>query len=242
MAELTPQYVVPGEITTFTYAVRAVLEPQDGGFDGLQVSTPLAAEEIKQVRINGSPVDYSEDVRTDGFEVSFPANRISEHATLLEVDFDAKVLVYGTRFTGRVLDSEKEEDLPQIITPGDATPDIDTNDLLVKWDLNRSLLGSVAVSRQYLTPNGDGVNDTVEISYSLLQVIKAIGVSVEIFDLSGRQIWQQVTEQANGEHAISWNGMDNTGQVVPPGLYVYRLVADADRGSNVHMGTLAIVY
>ena len=242
IAELTPQQVVPGEITTFTYAVRAILDPQDEGIDGLQVSTPLAAEEIKEVRINGSPVDYSEDVREDGFEISFPANRITEHATLLEVDFNAKVMVYGTRFTGRVFDSRREGDLPQIITPGDATPDIDTNDLLVKWDLDRSLLGSVIVSGQHLTPNGDGVNDTLEISYSLLQVIQPIGVSAEIFDLSGRQIWQQSAEQANGEYSMSWKGIDDAGQVVPPGLYVYRLVADADKGSNMHMGTLAVVY
>ena len=181
-------------------------------------------------------------MREDGFEVFFPANRISEHATLLEVDFDAKVLVYGTRFTGRVLDSGKEGDLPQIITPGDATPDIATNDLLVKWDLDRSLIGSVEVSSQYLTPNGDGVNDRIEISYSLLQVISEIGVALEVFDLSGRPIWQQSAEQANGEYAISWNGVDDVGQVVPPGVYVYRLLVDADRGSNLHMGTLAVIY
>ena len=242
IAELTPQYVIPGSVTTFTYAVRAILDPQDEGFDGLYVSTPVAAEGIKQVRINGTPVHYSEDVREDGFEVFFPANRISEHATLLEVDFDAKVLVYGTRFTGRVLDSGKEGDLPQIITPGDATPDIATNDLLVKWDLDRSLIGSVEVSSQYLTPNGDGVNDRIEISYSLLQVISEIGVALEVFDLSGRPIWQQSAERANGEYAISWNGVDDVGQVVPPGVYVYRLLVDADRGSNLHMGTLAVIY
>ena len=126
--------------------------------------------------------------------------------------------------------------------PGDATPDIDTDDLLVKWDLDRSLLASVDISQHHLTPNGDGVNDAVDISYSLLQVIRSIQVSVEIFDLSGQRIWHRSAEQANGQYAISWQGLDDTGQVVPPGLYVYQLVADADQGSNVYVGTLAVVY
>ena len=241
IAELTPQQVVPGKKTAFTYAVRAILEPEDEGIDGLQVATPLPAA-IKEVRINGSPVEYSEDVRADGFAVSFPENRITEHATLLEVDFDAEVLVYGTRFTGRVFDTKREGDIPQIIVPGDATPDIDTDDLLVKWDLDRSLLASVEISQRHLTPNGDGVNDAVEISYRLLQVIQSIQVSVEIFDLSGQRIWHRSAEQANGQYTISWQGFDDAGQVVPPGLYVYQLVADADQGSNVYVGTLAVVY
>lgn len=241
IAELTPQQVAPGKKTAFTYAVRAILEPEDGGIDGLQVATPLPAA-VKEVRINGNPVEYSEDVGADGFAVSFPENRITEHATLLEVDFDTEVLVYGTRFTGRVFDTEREGDIPQIIVPGDATPDIDTDDLLVKWDLDRSLLASVDISQRHLTPNGDGVNDSVEISYSLLQVIRSIQVSVEIFDLSGQRIWHRSAEQANGQYAVSWQGLDDTGQVVPPGLYVYQLVADADQGSNVYVGTLAVVY
>ena len=241
IAELTPQQVVPGKKTAFTYAVRAILEPEDEGIDGLQVATPLPAA-IKGVRINGSPVEYSADVRADGFAVSFPENRITEHATLLEVDFDAEVLVYGTRFTGRVFDTKREGDIPQIIVPGDATPDIDTDDLLVKWDLDRSLLASVEIPQRHLTPNGDGVNDAVEISYRLLQVIQSIQVSVEIFDLSGQRIWHRSAEQANGQYTISWQGFDDAGQVVPPGLYVYQLVADADQGSNVYVGTLAVVY
>ena len=241
IAELTPQYVTPGKKTAFTYAVRTILEPEDGGIDGLQVATPLPAE-VKAVRINSNPVEYSEEVRADGFAVSFPQNRITEHATLLEVDFETEVLVYGTRFTGRVFDTEREGDIPQIIVPGDATPDIDTDDLLVKWDLDRSLLASVDISQHHLTPNGDGVNDAVEISYSLLQVIRSIQVSVEIFDLSGQRIWHQAAEQANGQYAVSWQGLDDAGQVVPPGLYVYQLVADADQGSNVYVGTLAVVY
>ena len=241
IAELAPQQVVPGEKTSFTYAVRAILDPQDAGIDGLEVSTPLPAE-IKEVRIDGDPIVFSEAVREDGFTVSFPESRISEHATLLEVAFDVEVLLYGTRFAGRVFDTRREGDIPQIVVPGDATPDIDTNDLLVKWDLDRSLLASVGTSQRHLTPNGDGVNDAVEISYSLLQVIQPIRVSIEIFDLSGNRIWLHLEDKVNGQYAVTWRGVDDSGRLVPPGLYVYRLVADADKESNVRMGTLAVVY
>ena len=93
-----------------------------------------------------------------------------------------------------------------------------------------------------MTPNGDGINDAVDISYSLLQVIKPIEVAVEIYDLSGRRIWQHVQEQSNGQYVVSWQGIGDSGQVVSPGLYVYRIVANASTGIQHRTGTLGIAY
>ena len=161
---------------------------------------------------------------------------------MLEVTFEGTALVYGTRFAGRVSDTQREEDLPQQVRAGNATRTIDTDDLLVKWSLDRSLLASVGISQGVVTPNGDGVNDAVGISYSLLQVINPIEVSVEIYDLSGGRVWQRMQEQANGQYAVSWAGVDGAGKVVAPGVYVFRVVAEAATGTHVWMGTVGVVY
>jgi len=241
LAELTPQTVVPGEPTLFTYAVRAALDEGDTGFDALEVSTPLAAT-IQNVKIDGTDIDFSREVRDDGFVVRFPDTPITEHGTLLEVDFETTVLVYGTRFTGKVFNTNRESDLPQLVRAGDATRDISTNDLLVTWSLDQSLLASVKKSRGVVTPNGDGINDTVDISYSLLQVIESIEVSVEIYDLLGRRIWQHIREQSNGQYVVSWQGDDDSGQVVSPGIYVYQVLAKASTGTQTQIGILGVAY
>ncbi|MDA0711706.1 MAG: gliding motility-associated C-terminal domain-containing protein, partial [bacterium] len=239
LAEFAPQVVVPGEPTLFTYAVRAALDEGDTGFDALDISTPLAAD-VKNVSIDNADIAFDLEVRDDGFIVRFPDTPITKHGTLLKVTFEATVLVYGTRFVGKVFNTNRESDLPQLVKAGDATRDISTNDLLVTWHLDQSLLASVDVSRPIMTPNGDGINDAVDISYSLLQVIKPIEVAVEIYDLSGRRIWQHVQEQSNGQYVVSWQGIGDSGQVVSPGLYVYRIVANASTGIQHRTGTLGI--
>jgi len=241
LAELTPQIVVPGEPTQFTYAVRAVLDDGDGGIDALEIATPLRPE-VKDVRLNGASISFDPEVRDDGFTVRFADDRISAHGTLLEVTFEAAALVYGTRFVGRVFDTRRADDLPQLVRAGNATRAIDTDDLLVKWSLDRSLLAAVELSQALVTPNGDGVNDAVHISYSLLQIIDPIEVLVEIYDLSGRRVWQRVQTQVNGQYAVSWEGVDEAGVVVAPGVYIFRVVAEAATGRHVRIGTVGVVY
>ena len=48
--------------------------------------------------------------------------------------------------------------------------------------------------------------------------------------------------QDAGRHEIRWDGRDNVGQLVPPGLYLVRVEADSDKGREVRMSPVAIVY
>ena len=51
-------------------------------------------------------------------------------------------------------------------------------------------------------------------------------VRLAVFDVSGRRVKTLVNEPLEaGSHAVPWNGMDDLGQQVAPGIYMYRLEA-----------------
>ena len=73
-------------------------------------------------------------------------------------------------------------------------------------------------------------------------------LTVNIYDLSGRRVRQLQEQNAVrglfGEEAsiLAWDGMDDQGTTVRPGIYVYRIALDADRGEEVRVGTLSLAY
>ena len=39
-----------------------------------------------------------------------------------------------------------------------------------------------------------------------------------------------------------WNGKDEDGELVPPGIYVYQVIAETDEGDVVEGGTVVVAY
>ncbi len=170
----------------------------------------------------------------------------------MQVRFDAAVLVFGTRFGGEVYDLESKE-LPQLVEDGNANDEVSTDKLRVfvsEGSLGR-YLGSVEVDPEVLTPNGDGINDEVRISYTLLQLTGEAPVDISIYDVLGRRVRGVYRgKERNGRYAQSggvyaykvWDGRDGDGHLVPPGIYVYKITVEADAGSSERAGALTVVY
>ena len=152
--------------------MRARLDAGQSGFDRQNCVLTARLEEISAVRIDRQEVDYSavfdpEDPHQ--FSVNFP--RVSRDQTL-EIDFDARVFVYGTVFSASVVDSETGE-VGQEVTPGDAVAALLSDDIVVDTATEGRLIDKVSVEPNPFTPNGDGINDQVHISYALLRLTKA---------------------------------------------------------------------
>lgn len=83
------------------------------------------------------------------------------------------------------------------------------------------------------TPNNDGFNDRVEFDYSGLGLRTP---ALQIFDIKGAPIW---SSQANSGAAekLSWDGRDDSGRDVAPGVYLYTL---RDQGNNVASGYVVV--
>ncbi len=80
-----------------------------------------------------------------------------------------------------------------------------------------------AISLKQNFPNP--FNPMTNIAFSLP---RTENVKVAIFDVKGRHV-QTVHEGSlgAGEHAVIWNGTDSSGNNVPSGTYVYRLITDS---------------
>ena len=122
----------------------------------------------------------------------------------------------------------------------------DRNSLSVVADISaqsKELVDNVELAPNPFTPNGDGINDELAISYDVLRLIRPSLVRLEVFDLTGRR--QRLIEElqlTSGGYTGIWDGRDEIGETVPPGVYVLRIRADTDNRESVVLKQVAVVY
>ena len=248
VGEIYPIETAVGEPTRFTYYIRPTIRAGDTSFDAVEISTPSGVLSVDSLRLDG--IDQGGFVSRrnadgKGFEVMLPRKlEPTDSGSLLEVVFQATVLrEVGTLFEGKVFDTTRPNEVRQRVLPGDAANEIDSDGISVTTSLSRSLVLSPEVSPNPFTPNGDGVNDVVTVRYKLLRVTSAVPVTLEIFDVSGRLIKEVFAgDNALGDYAHDWDGTDNANRLVPPGLYLYRLVVDVQSGKETNTGVLSVAY
>ena len=164
----------------------------------------------------------------------------------IEIVFRSKLFRGSEEFTSTVWNDQIGHDvefIPQPTEDGDATPDIATNIRLVVADEINRLIEAPHLIPNPFTPNGDGINDEVTFSFNLVRLLEPINVQVNIYDLSGRPIAQIHTGGSNASNVqVKWDGRESHGQLAPPGIYLYRLVADSDVTSTAYTGALSLVY
>ena len=248
-AEIWPEKVEPAKVETFLYSVRPVIETENTGFDRLRIFTLVEADLVRSVRIDGQEVDltvFVPQISADQLVVSFPKLEQRDTFSLIEVEFDVAVVRYGMEFNGWVFDHEHVEEeggIPQLVEAGDATAAYAGNSLSVQTVLGTSLIAAVMAAPNPFTPNGDGINDRLRLSYSLLGLSQSTPVIIQVFDLAGRQVSVLHQAQAiNGIYEIVWDGTSNDGRLLPPGSYLYRLSVDTDDVEAVHSGVISLVY
>ena len=243
VGEIWPVEATVGQPQPFTYVLRPTIGV-DGGFDRLEVATAARLGAVTGVRIGDEPVDYAvEATEPHRAVVRIPRLTAEDSGTLVEVGFDAVVLRYGSTFSVRVWDSAQPLEVPQSVQEGDASPAYEANRVWVATRAEHQDMLQLAVGPVVLTPNGDGHNDSVRLGYDLLELIAPAWVSVGVWDLSGRRVrrvhagWDGV-----GLYERVWDGRDEAGRLVPPGLYLYRVAVEADRQTIEAIKPLHVAY
>ena len=240
--------VVPaGETSSFFYDLRADVRFGDNGFDALNIETPTRPE-FKQLLMGASedalsPVEPDRVVAEDtGLTLFFPSDRVTR-ATSLRVEFETRLLVQSTFFNGRVFDTQSDE-LAQPVIAANANQQVTTDGLqvLTSSETRRKVLTPVEFSAEVITPNGDGSNDGLIMNFDILQLLEEVPNTVEVFDLSGRRVYAFEETRGRGVYRAIWDGRTNSGQLVPPGIYVVKVAVEINRDDQVQTRTIAVAY
>ncbi|MEE3259935.1 MAG: hypothetical protein VX293_12055 [Candidatus Latescibacterota bacterium] len=232
---IAPRSTRPNEDTRFTYVLFPTSDDQDEGFDRLRFALPAASEDVA-VRVGGREIEpkalsHASDsllidlpmaVRTDSVEVSF-TTRVVHNATVFGLD----------------LGSSAHPDLWHSVEPAERRANIV---MLPALTGSRQLIDALELSSRVLTPNGDGVNDQVEIRFVSFKVEGRMPQG-RIFDLAGRLIAELPAPAISGRaHTFAWSGLGRDGALVRPGAYLCRIELGADAGEDTVLRTIAVAY
>ncbi len=277
VAEVFPRQVEAARDISFVYAVRADMARSElQGFNSFELSTPGRVERVERLEILGADgkivhahsfavQDGVTDELTaagdsvaitsitdEGFAVHFP--QIETGGTLLKIHFVNRIFAYSTDFAGRAF--VQGTDAFQWVQAGDAAvlgesdATFESGITVLSSDVTRTgLIGTVAFESPVLTPNGDGTNDLLGLSFEVLTVVGEANIRTQLFDLGGRYLATLFEHQGgNGSYTsadfpdLEWDGRDGRGNLLPPGIYLLRLEVEGDARSSATTRAVAIAY
>ena len=261
--------ITPARVDTLARQRRLslYLRPEDilsGGFDQLLVKAPADMVLTFDALYAGRATDFAaDDVDLSGLRlpdadpladgadsliVTFPAVVPGSGIELLRLDFDAALFTISAPLQAAL--RRGDDGFWQRVDAGDATDLVDDNTLtLVAVPERREIIRGLAVVPPVFTPNGDSVNDEATFAFDVVLVRQSNPVEVEIYDLSGRRVRRISRQRATttGAYALTWDGTDDAGRLVPPGVYTALIRVDTDtEGAGLDQGdlvrTVAVVY
>jgi hypothetical protein len=264
VGEIEPKEQVPiGVPVDFELFVRPSFSARNPGFDQVRIVAPSrAAMLLKQVDI-GDESDFAaadgdaylrrEDglfanasgqvleingEGTDSLFVGLPEVQRRGDAELLRLSFTSTIFQSGSTFAVEVGNSQESNNW-QRVDPGEGVGDeLATGEGLTVLTPIGSRVIKALKRPGVLTPNGDGINDEITFEFAVLKVNIARSVGITLFDLSGHKVrhLEENRGLANGLYRLLWDGRDENGALVPPGLYLAQIEVDSDSEENNSIG------
>ena len=175
-------------------------------------------------------------------------------ATLTDADFprgqDREIRIYLrtslftllTRFQSWVW-HDASTTIPQPTSAGNAANDLPSDGVAVVVAQSGGTVDTLTVTPNPFSPNGDGVNDDAAFDFSLMLFLEPARVELEFTTLAGTVVRRlEPVSRSVGRHELHWDGRDDSGRLVPPGLYIYRFTAFGDGDDETQMGVVAVAY
>jgi hypothetical protein len=260
-AEIWPNTGVnPGVDQEYTMYIKPVFQAGDDGFDRLLLQSSSSSPiEILSLHVGRDRelgtgtatqlwpgvVTVEEASDAGGVELIFP-EPVTRGGQVYAARFRTRVFLSGTTFQVELTRASRPG-VVQLASEGEASSLARGQTLVVISNLvDAPLMASVMAVPPVFTPNGDGVNETTQIRFDLFRMTGRRRLEVGIYDLSGRRVrdLSVVRQRPSGSHSITWNGHDDGGALVPPGIYLVHIGVpiDSRQGVTDAMRTVYVVY
>lgn len=237
--QIEPRVVKVDQDTLFTYLLRPTWSPGDPGFNQVLIKVPSVVESRDvRVEIDGEQVDpLSVTITGDSMFVKLPVI-VKEQEVV--ISFRTRIIRNSTPFDAFVSDFN-QPDIWQKVEPVKRGATTVSTPLL---PASEDLITNLAVDPKMITPNGDGINDQAVIRFSVVKVEKI--PKVAIYDLTGGKVKQLVGRkvylQGQPSWEVLWDGTDDSGTVILPGLYICQIKVNAQSGNAVLSRTISIAH
>ncbi len=259
-AEIAPLVVEAGRQTEFTISLQtrmriwrtdgSLLPNADTGFQGLRIQTAARIDAIDKVLVDDREVEFTAAYDSaDGTTIRLRRS-ILQDGTFIQIQLRGAVFRDATRFDVQASDRRLVEG--ELLTVHQSAQEEDVDPLSLGGSLvvrvaseegALPLFEGIAASSDVISPNGDGINDRFELRYALLKLTQAAASRLDIYALDGRLLRRiDGGLQLNGDQVYRWEGRDEIGELVGPGLYVYRLLVESDGGPVERTGVVGVVY
>lgn len=248
-AFITPQTAQILKETEFTLVVDVAFNPSDYGIDTLQISTPSPAA-LREVKVNGTAPAYLSSVTARQVIIVF--NSTIKTNARIEVRFLATpflgVSPYSVKVSSKLVANNPQRVNSTVQNNVEAWS-------IVTIGVPEKLLISVKATPNPFTPNNDGINDQTNIEFFLGNIGEprtSIGsqlrdLTITVYDLTGRIVRDLYSSKTGAfafiaDNGIPWDGRDNNGKIVRPGLYLYQIIINSDNGGENITKTIAVAY
>jgi len=237
LGRIEPRQAAPNETTRFTYALSTRALSEDSGFDRLRFTLPSIIDMDAGIEVHTAgaivePLSIKTD--NDSLFIELPQAITSDS---LEIRFSTRVLQSAALFS-LDLGARQSPGLWQSVEAATRRSNIV---LLPELATSRQLIDDLHISPSLFTPNGDGINDQVEISFVALKM-DTPEPQVRIFDLSGRLITQLVSTASDDLRSFVWDGTGGKGDTVAPGIYLCRINLGAQTGEDRALRLIRVAY
>ena len=234
--------VPSGVDTSFVCDILTQFDEDDlAGFRGLKLTAfpPPVFERLQM----GDPLVEVADIQVEpiaeGFHVFFPPVTRQNNQPM-RLTFRLRLLEYHTPLNAFLLGDGDVP--PHPIVAGNASAEVGTGSIHI-FATSATPSVEALLSTSVLTPNGDGINDEVEVAAVLTQFAGEVPLAIEIFDLSGRRVRELIAApRAAGVYRETWDGRDGTGARVAPGLYLCRIGVSSDIASTTATQLIGVAY
>ena len=248
-----PNRGVVGRETEFVYRLAVEFNEGDLGVERIRIDMPSLAEVTEIVPPPGMEVTRT-TVSGDALELVWAD--LWHQSGQLQLRFRARLLTNQFAFSTRLFSPEAAISLD---AEEDDASDPETGApysySVRAFDAIGPILDQVRTNPPVFTPNGDNINDHTIVEFVLSRISVPQEIDVDIFDLGGRLVrqldtgllrgGQYVHPPAGSDPALSpgfWDGRDDNGTLVVPGLYLVRVRAQLDQGDKTALCSVAVVY